>query len=409
MSEITRTTKLKIDLDLDVARRTVATWTDACNFISQVAFESGRLPNAVRLQSLVYADLRADYGLSSQIVISAIRTVASKYAALRTAKKTPKQPVVFRNQAVMLQGGKRGRDFSFQEHGLSISTLDGRIKGIAFWGGPKLPEYFADWNLGDARLFIRKNNVFLAVSFKREVEPATKPNDAVIGVDRGINYLAVATDGKKAQFFGGGHTKHLRSRYTKTRASLQQKKAQRNTRSVRRALKRLSGREARFQKDVNHVVGKKIVEFAERTGNPTIAIEDLKGIRNGRKLRKKQHADLNRWAFYQLEQFIRYKAETKGFDVIAVEARNTSKGCSECGYVDNANRNRHDFTCKACNYKLHADLNASRNVRLRGILARQELCQDGPPSVGPKARSDDSGSKPDEGTGKPHGFNPCGD
>ncbi|WP_244860125.1 hypothetical protein [Nitrosococcus oceani] len=40
-----------------------------------------------------------------------------------------------------------------------------------------------------------------------------------------------------------------------------------------------------------------------------MAVEELGGIRKGRKLRKKQRTDLNRWAFYELEQFIRYKAK----------------------------------------------------------------------------------------------------
>lgn len=76
------------------------------------------------------------------------------------------------------------------------------------------------------------------------------------------------------------------------------------------------------------------------------------------------------------------------------------KGCSRCGYVDAGNRNRHDFTCKACGYRLHADLNASRNVRLRGILARQALCQDGSPSIDPEAPPVDSGPETGRGEGQ---------
>lgn len=404
MSEITRTSKIKIGLDLGVARRTAEVWAVACNYISRIAFENGKLSNAVRLHRLTYAEVRGQFGLPSQVAASAVRHVASKYAALRTSKKSPKHPVQFKLHAVVLQGGKRGRDISFKRDGISVSTVDGRVKGIPFWGESKLSEYLSGWRLGDARLFVRKNKVFVSISFKREVEPVISPNDAVVGVDRGINVLAVATDGNRSRFFCGGHVKHVRERYTKTRASLQQRKAQRSTRSVRRTLKRLSGRESRFMKDVNHVVSKGIVVFAEQTGNPTIAVEDLKGIRNGRKLRKEQRTDLNRWAFYQLEQFIRYKAEGKGFGVIPVEARDTSKGCSRCGYADAGNRNRHDFTCKACGYRLHADLNASRNIRLRGILARQALCQDGPSSIGPQAPPVDSGPETGRGEGQAASF-----
>lgn len=383
MSEIIRTTKLKIDLPFDTAKRTVQAWTDACNYVSEVAFHNSCLSNAVKLQKLTYSEVRKRFKLSSQVSVSAIRHVASKYTAARTAKKKLKRPVKFRQNAVALQGGKRGRDFSFTKKGLSISTIDGRIKSVSCYSAPQLPEYLSSWKLGDARLFTRKKKAFLSVSFKNTVPQVSKPNDAVIGVDRGINYIAVATDGRQSKFYGGGRLKHIRERYTKTRASLQRKKAEHRTRSIGRVLKRLSGRGARFTKDTNHVVSKRIVEFARKTGNPTIAIEKLDGIRNGRRLRKKQRTDLNRWPFYQLEQSLRYKAANYGFDVIEVEAEGTSKGCSRCGYTDAANRKGRSFICKACGYSLHADLNASRNIRLRGILARQALCGDGLLSISP--------------------------
>ena len=157
-----------------------------------------------------------------------------------------------------------------------------------------------------------------------------------------------------------------------------------NTRSIRRAFKRLSGKEARYMRDVNHVVSRGIVDFARQTGSPTIAIEQLDGIRDDtkKKLRKEQRSAVNSWAFYQLEQFLRYKAADFGFDVIEVDAQYTSQGCSKCGHTEKANRHGHRFACKACGYQLHSDLNAARNIKLRGILTRQALCQDGSPSVG---------------------------
>jgi IS605 OrfB family transposase len=384
--EIKRTIRLKIDLDLTVAERTVQAWTSACNFISQVAFEHGCLSRAVELHELTYNAAREQFGLSAQITASAIRQVASRYTALRTKKITPEKAVHFRLNAVVLQGGERGRDFSFTETGLSVSTIDGRVKSLPFRGEPKLTEYLADWQLGDARLYVRRNKVYLSVSFKRDVPDVEKPNDAVIGVDRGINYLAVVTDGKRQRFFAGGRTQQVRERYDKTRASLQRKKAQKPTRSLRRALKRLSGSKARFMRDANHQVSKGIVEFARLTGNPTIAVEALDGIRDrSKRMRKGQHKQINSWAFYQLQEFLCYKAAAHGFEVLEIDPRNTSKGCSRCGYIDAANRHGHIFSCIACGYTLHADLNGSRNIRLRGLLARQDLGENGLSSVSPQS------------------------
>ncbi len=129
----------------------------------------------------------------------------------------------------------------------------------------------------------------------------------------------------------------------------------------------------------------------------TIALEALGGIRNGRKLRKAQRTDLDRWAFYELEQFIRYKAETFGMEVIGIDPKHTHQGCSRCGHTEKANRHQHRFLCKACGYKLHA----SRNIRLRGVLTRQVLCEDAALLCAAVARDVDSGANPGEFAGKP--------
>lgn len=386
--EIVRATRIKIDLPVEIAEQTIQTWNLACNLASRAAYENGSISNYIRLHQKTYNSIRAT-GLSAQVAINAERVVAGAYMAAKSNKVSLKKPVIFKRAAVMLQGGERGRDFRFTPTGLSIWTTAGQIKNVAFHGEPKLTEYLADWRLGDARLYIFKGNVYLSVSIKKEVPDIECPNDAVVGIDRGLNYIATATDGKRAVFFGGGHVKDVRKRYADRRVSLQQRKAQKNTRSLRRVLKRLKGKEARFNRDVNHKISKQIVGFAHRTGNPTIALEKLDGIRDGsKKMRKKQRGAVNGWPFYQLEQFIRYKAAGLDFDVIEVDPRNTSKGCSRCGFVSDCNRYRHNFTCAACGYSLHADLNAARNIRFRGIAARQVPCGGGLPSISPEARED---------------------
>jgi IS605 OrfB family transposase len=376
--EITRTVKLKLGLPRDVAARTVDAWTRACNAVSRIAFGNGGLSNAVRLHALAYDAAKA-CGLSAQVAQSCIRHVASKYAAARSNKVRLKAPCAFRAQAVILQGGARGRDVSLRKSGLSVWTVDGRIKTVPFAGPPSLDAKLDGWTFGDGRLSVTRKAVFLTLSFKKEVAERTAPQDAVVGMDQGINVLACATDGRRQWMRKGGHTKHVRNRYLHVRSSLQRKKAQRPTRSVAKALQRLSGREARFMRAVNHEVSHSVIDFAEGAGCPVIALEQLDGIRE-RRLRKEQRAEINRWAYGQLGFFLTYKAEERGMAVIEVEPRGTSKGCSRCGHAEAANRNRHAFQCRACGHRLHADLNAAHNIRLRGILARQALGQDGSPS-----------------------------
>ncbi|KPI13093.1 Ku domain protein [Actinobacteria bacterium OK006] len=66
------------------------------------------------------------------------------------------------------------------------------------------------------------------------------------------------------------------------------------------------------------------------------------------------------------------KAESAGREVIAVDPRNTSRECPECGHVAKENRpTQEKFHCVACGHAAHADTVAALNV-LRAGLARRE-------------------------------------
>ncbi|TQJ37169.1 RNA-guided endonuclease InsQ/TnpB family protein [Streptomyces sp. SLBN-115] len=64
------------------------------------------------------------------------------------------------------------------------------------------------------------------------------------------------------------------------------------------------------------------------------------------------------------------KAESAGREVIAVNPRNTSRTCPQCGHIAAENRpTREEFHCVACGHTAHADTVAATNV-LRAGLAR---------------------------------------
>ena len=139
-----------------------------------------------------------------------------------------------------------------------------------------------------------------------------------------------------------------------------------NTKSAKRHLKRLSGKEKRFKADINHQISKKIINNL----NPgdTLVLEDLKGIRNKR-FRKTIRVLINNWSFYQLEQFLTYKANAKGVYIAYVVAKYTSQTCSKCGFCAKNNRKTQAcFACQACGFKLNADLNASRNISMKASV-----------------------------------------
>jgi IS605 OrfB family transposase len=184
----------------------------------------------------------------------------------------------------------------------------------------------------------------------------------------GIVAVAATSDGR---VYTGAAVERVRARLANRRKGLQKC----GTKAAKRRLRKLSGKQARFQAHTNHCVSKAIVLDAERTGRG-IAIEELNGIRTQVTARRAQRARLGNWSFGQLRAFLEYKAKRAGVQIVAVDPRNTSKGCSACGCVDAKNRpNQATFSCIACNHTELADLNAARNIRARAIVSMLENSQ----------------------------------
>ena len=186
--------------------------------------------------------------------------------------------------------------------------------------------------------------------------PEVELTNQVVGVDLGINRPAVTSNKK---FVGERHWKAVEGRYFKEIRALQKK----GSKSAKRHLRKLKRRRARFRKDADHVLSKRIVAAAEPGG--VIVLENLKDIR--KRMRARRHSKTKRrmhsWPFASLKTKIEYKAEERGCTVVAVDPRHTSQRCSCCGHsARNNRRSQSIFKCRRCGYQLNADLNAARNI-----------------------------------------------
>jgi IS605 OrfB family transposase len=95
-----------------------------------------------------------------------------------------------------------------------------------------------------------------------------------------------------------------------------------------------------------------------------IAFEDLTHIRDSMPSKRKFH----QWAHAQLVQYVEYKAEELGIEVVYVNPKNTSKRCCECGHTSDGNRTERDFfECEKCGATANADYNAAKNVGWRFV------------------------------------------
>ena len=306
---------------------TMHTFNAACDYIAEQAFAS-QVANKFELQKMTYGELRTTYHLPAQLAIRAISKTTDVYKRDKSIKPTfkPEGAIVYDERVMSFKGLTT----------VSLLTLSGRVL-VPFLIGA-YQESRMDAIKGQADLLYRDGTFYLAVTLDVPT-PTPTPADETLGVDLGIINLATDSEGET---FSGHVVEQVRTRHHALRQRLQK----RGTKSAKRHLKKLSGKEARFRKNTNHVISKRIVQKAKQQ-HKAIAIEELRHIRQRteRTVRPSQRARQSSWAFGQLRQFLSYKAALAGIPLHTVDPRNTSRTCSECGHCAKANRKSQASFC----------------------------------------------------------------
>nr|DAI32097.1 MAG TPA: endonuclease [Caudoviricetes sp.] len=129
------------------------------------------------------------------------------------------------------------------------------------------------------------------------------------------------------------------------------------------SLERLKKRERNWVQTYNHKISKQIVDFAIKNKAQYINIEDLSGFDSSQFV-------LRNWSYFELQQFIEYKANKYGIIVRKINPYHTSQTCSFCGHWEEGQRiSQSEFICKnpECvnhNKSINADYNAARNIAM---------------------------------------------
>ncbi|MEV4131646.1 transposase [Dactylosporangium sp. NPDC049742] len=325
------------------------------------------------LRRHAYHGVKDDYRLGAQAAQHVIKKVADSYRTLaanlkagnygkpgsKRRRKVETNPISFRWDAAQPYDA-RMLSWRHDARTVSIWTVDGRLKAVAFAGSADQLKAVATHPVGESDLMHRDGMWFLYATVEVH-EPEMYDPDGFLGVDMGIANIAYDCDGVR---YSGTALNGYRRRQQRLRQRLQAK----GTKSAKRLLARRRKKEARHAANVNHRIAKSIVIEAARTGRG-IAVEKLTGVRDRVRLRKPQRVTLHAWAFQQLGTHLVYKARRAGVPLVEVDPRHTSQTCAGCGYRDKRNRpDQETFNCRSCGVVAHADHNAARNIAARGVV-----------------------------------------
>jgi len=367
-----RTVKIKLSPNnREAIERTASQFREACQYAVEAGWRDDDLKVCSRkkLHKMVYDDLRELTELQANLVIRAIsrakEAIKSCVQKLRDGFKATKP--YFDSDSVAHD--QRTLTVSLEDERCSISTVDGRVKAD-FVLPEEDKEYYqkyldGSWDITQSTIEVHEYEdgepIYLHLGLEKENEIEEKNDPTVMGIDLGINTLAVASTG---EFYKARQLFEERKRFEEIRGKLQQK----GTRYAHLTIRQMSGRENRFARDTLHQISKNLVRDAKEHGIDVIAFEDLNRIRAKMPKEKRYHV----WCFDKLYQFVKYKAEEKGIKVVQIDPKNTSRRCSRCGHTEKNNRRKAVFKCKECGYELHSDYDASKNIGMKYLQTRQK-------------------------------------
>jgi IS605 OrfB family transposase len=330
---------------------TLKAFADACDYANQNVKPT--ILNKRVIQALAYDQLRSQFGLSANLAIRACGRVA---ANRKTAKLKGREVKAFKPTSADYDA----RIFAFREKDWTVSlTLVGGREHIKLALGNYQTGKLSGRTPTSAQLCKHRDGLYYLHIQLTNTAPEPTKSGKVIGVDFGRRDIAVTSNEDK---WDGKQIKDARDKFSKVRSSLQAK----GTKGAKRALKRLSGRERKYQSWLNHTISRAIIRDA-LSSNAAIAIENLTGIRertNSKPRNKTERRRSNNWAFYQLRQFLEYKGIQSGIEVFAVPPAYTSQTCHQCLHI--GLRSDKVFRCGNCSWHGDADLNAANVISLLG-------------------------------------------
>ena len=201
--------------------------------------------------------------------------------------------------------------------------------------------------------------------------PVSKENvfipGRVVGVDLGLNiraYVSLNDNPKIKKAIRADDflaiREQIQRKYRRLQKSLEITRGGKGRKKKLKALERLKAKERNFVRLYNEFISKKIIQFAVKNKAGVIHMEELKFDS------LKYKSLLRNWSYYELQEMIENKAKREGITVYYVDSKYTSQTCSNCGNLEegqrDAKKTQGKFMCKKCGFVANADFNASQNI-----------------------------------------------
>ena len=351
----------------------------------QLSFESAKVWNAVKnvfwrtyrkkgiwlSESSLKRYIGGHFNLHSQTIQAVVEKFYANLKATRELRKeNPNIRYPYKNKKWFCIHWKKSA-IKVDNRYIHLSNGKGR-QGIKF----KLPSYLANCHPNTVEL-IWRNGYWLSITLEVEGKQQILGFNTA-AVDMGEIHAITITDGQEAEVISGRELRSVKRYRNKTVGKLarKQSKCQKHSRKWKRlqvVKSRVIAECERRIRDLNHKITRTTVDWCIQHDIGTLVVGDVTGIAQNtnkdRRLNRINRQKISQWSFYSQRQYLEYKCDEVGINVVLESEKDTSKTCPRCGHQKKpTGRN---YNCPACNLKIHRDVVGASNIRtkhLTGVL-----------------------------------------
>lgn len=222
----------------------------------------------------------------------------------------------------------------------------------------------------------RKKKWFLLLCYSFEAKKKELDKTKIMGIDVGVNIpamCAISNDNWFKREVGNAEEVKMFEKQVMNRKNRLQKSCVwagegsvghgRKTRTKR--VEKIGEKISNYKATKNHCWSREIVNLAIANDCGIIQMEDLSGISTDNKF-------LKTWTYFDLQMKIENKAKEVGIEVVKINPQYTSSRCNKCGNIHIGDKDKwrptqDQFHCQTCGHKANADVNAARNIAIKGI------------------------------------------
>lgn len=192
-----------------------------------------------------------------------------------------------------------------------------------------------------------------------QIVPTLSTGTAVLAGDFGEIHPCALSDGQETVIITNRELRATKQYTNKRLAALRSQqshyaKGSRRWWRVQRRINRFLAHQEQYVRDCLHKTSQAIVAVAVEKKAKTLALGNIRDIGQGKKVGKKSQQKISQWSHGQLRQYLTYKAQAHGIEVVDdVNEAYSSQTCPSC-------KNRYKlqgrvYHCPVCGLVAHRD------------------------------------------------------